>query len=323
MRRVASAGAFESRPARLMQRLAQLPASEGAAEPGRGCSPRTVLFFALGILGGALIGAALLALSMVWGSQLRDIGNRGLGVLAAALAPLVGGIEAPVAHAPPRAYAPATATPPPQQPDSFDVVIDRRVKVRAAFGLRLIGSDDRRLQVLLRDVPATAVLSHGARQDASSWIVGAEELEHLHLTLPDGTPDAFDIRIDVLARSDVAGVGSIARVRVVDVPGKEPASMVAAAVQRDTVPAALAVAEPQMQKAMVPASTRARAREDKGRVANAPVSGPVSGTPRRHWPDGASALGAVAAPSSERQVWWKMPPPSWSPFREQAANTLP
>jgi hypothetical protein len=299
-----------------MQRLALLPASEVAAEPGRGRSPRTVLFFALGILGGALIGAAaFLALNMAWGAQLRDLGIRALGVFAAALAPLVGSIEAPLAHAPTKARTPAAATLPPQQPDSFDVVIDRRFKVRAAFGLRLIGSDDRRLQVLLRDVPATAVLSHGARQSASSWIVGAADLEHLHLTLADGTPDAFDVRIDVLARTDVAGVSSVARVRVVDVPGKEPASMVALAVQRDTVvPAALAVAEPQVRKA------RSGAREDKGKAGNAPA--PASAANQRHWPDGASGLGAVP-PSTERQVWWKMPPPSWSPFQEQAANTLP
>jgi hypothetical protein len=316
MRRVASAGASESRPARLMQRLALLPASEDAAEAGRGRSLRTVLFFALGILGGALIGAAaLLALNMAWGAQLRDLGNRGLGVFAAALAPLVGGIEALVAHAPPRAHAPATATLPLQQPESFDVVIDRRVKIRAAFGLRLVGSDDRRLQVLLRDVPTTAALSHGAQQDASSWIVGAADLEHLHLTLADGTPDAFDIRIDVLARSDVAAVGSVARVRVVDVPGKDPASMIAAVAQRDTVvPSALAVAAPQVQKA------RGRAREDKGKAIN--VAAPASAANQRHWPDGASGLGAVP-PSIERQVWWKMPPPSWSPFQEPAANTLP
>ncbi len=216
-------------------------------------------------LGGALIGAAaLLALNMVWGgaaARPRQPGPRRLRRRSGTLGRKHRGTRPRTRHRR-RTHLPRRHFPQ-QQPDSFDMVVDRRVKVRAAFGLRLIGSDDRRLQVLLRDVPATAVLSHGARQDASSWIVGAADLEHLHLTLADGTPDAFDIRIDVLARSDVAGVGSVARVRVVDVPGKEPASMVAAAVQRDTVvPAALAVAEPHVQKARsAPAPARTRARQ--------------------------------------------------------------
>jgi hypothetical protein len=38
---------------------------------------------------------------------------------------------------------------------------------------------------------------------------------------------------------------------------------------------------------------------------------------QRHFPEGASALGAIAQ-SSDRQVWWKMPAPTWAPFRDAA-----
>jgi hypothetical protein len=319
MRVIASAGASGGRPARLMQRLALLGRPVDDPEPADERRPRTGLFFALGIIGGALAGAAaLLALELVWGMQLRDVGNRSLGILTAALAPMVASTAAHIAHAAPTADVPASLARPAQQPEIFDVAIDRRVKFRAPFGLRLVGSDDRRVEVLLRDLPKTAVLSHGKRQNASSWVVGAADLGDLHLTLADGTPDAFDIRIDVLARADIAGVSSVARVRLVDVPGREPAPMVAAVEQRDVVPAAIAAAEPQMHRAMMTAPVRVRVGEDKSRSANpAPPA-----AARRHWPEGASALGA-AIPSTERQVWWKMPLPGWSPFPEQALHNLP
>ena len=71
------------------------------------------------------------------------------------------------------------------------------------------------MEVVLRDVPAAARLSRGERRDESTWKVRAADLEDLHLTLNDGTPDAFDVRIDVLAPAGMAAASSVARVRLV------------------------------------------------------------------------------------------------------------
>jgi hypothetical protein len=303
-----------------MQRLAQvdhLPAIAVAAE-------RTELgsgaCFALGVFGGALVGtAALLALSLAWGAQLGDLGERGLGQLRAAMEPWVGGSAA-------QAIPQASATAGPQRQaeplEIFDVAIDRRFKAHAAFGLQLVGAGDRSVRVVLREVPDTAVLSHGIRQNASTWVVGADDLSALHLALAEGTPDAFDIRIDVLAGAGITGLGSVARVRVVDVPGQPagPAAKIAVAEQVDAVEPApfTPAAEPQASKAVATARSRGRGREGKSKETAAPQPDVV----QRHWPEGANALGAVTPPG-ERQVWWKMPPPSWSPFQAPDANGLP
>ena len=111
----------------------------------------------------------------------------------------------------------------PQPADAFDVVIERSTRANAPFGLRLVGSRDTGMEVVLRDVPAAARLSRGERRDESTWKVRAADLEDLHLTLNDGTPDAFDVRIDVLAPAGVAAASSVARVRLVGLPRVERA----------------------------------------------------------------------------------------------------
>src|SRR5262249_46377031 len=49
------------------------------------------------------------------------------------------------------------------------------------------------------------------------------------------------------------------------------------------------------------------------RRANANPAGAKTTPAARPWPEGASGLGAISR-DSERQVWWSVPPPSWSPF---------
>jgi hypothetical protein len=43
------------------------------------------------------------------------------------------------------------------------------------------------------------------------------------------------------------------------------------------------------------------------------VTAKADTTGARTWPGGALALGAVSR-EPERQSWWQMPPPGWSPF---------
>ena len=191
---------------------------------------------------------------------------------------------------------PATAKQ--DQPDVFEVTIDRSARAHAAFGLRLVGAQEQSFQVLMRDVPAGAVLSHGERRDASTWTVKPSDLEHLHLALDDGTPDAFDLRIDV-ARLERRHGGQQRRPRA---PRSAPAT------GETPVPALGATAgrggfrdgprcAPDMQQQKAPAATpsRNRVRDDKGKTAT------VSASSRRRssatGPEGASG----SAPSRSRR----------------------
>jgi hypothetical protein len=74
------------------------------------------------------------------------------------------------------------------------------------------------------------------------------------------------------------------------------------------------------QKTQVIAAGRNRVREDKSKSVRPPaaaVATDAASPPaeQRHWPEGASALGALA-PTTHRQVWWKMPPSTSSPFSD-------
>ena len=311
----ASAGSAGHRPARLMQRLAQAGLTAEPAEVGK--RPRRAgagSFFALGLIGGALVGGvALIAFQPRVPARLHAVGEN-VGAFTASLAPWNWpSLAEPAPTAPSK---PVVAKQ--DQPDVFDVTIDRSARAHAAFGLRLVGAQDQSLQVLMRDVPAGAVLSHGERRDASTWAVQAADLEHLHLALDDATPDAFDLRIDVVASSGVAAGSSVAHVRLVAAP---PPGETAVLAFEGTPPEAappMAEAAPDLQPPKAPVATpsRNRVRDDKGKTATVP-SAPVAG--QRHWPEGASGLGAVSQ-SSERQVWWKLPQPSWSPFPSAITN---
>ena len=62
-----------------------------------------------------------------------------------------------------------------------------------AFPLRIVGARmPAKMEVVLRDVPAAARLSRGERRTSRRGRC-AVDLEDLHLTLNEGTPDAFDI----------------------------------------------------------------------------------------------------------------------------------
>jgi hypothetical protein len=163
--------------------------------------------------------------------------------------------------------------------------------------------------------------------------VKAADLEALHLTLNDGTPDAFNVRIEVLAPAGVAAASSVARVRLVGLPAQRQASAPFEAESAEP-PAAIApvahVDSPVATRTVISArNDAARSREKVARASPPPFATTVVEIERRprqdapvearHWPEGASGLGAVAR-ESDRQVWWKLPALTWSPFLDAAGR---
>ena len=314
-----------------MQRLALAGGAETSDSNSDRIAYRSSMgaYFGLGLVGGGLAGAAVLL-----GMQVLAPGQ------ASPLRMHVPAAIAALAHWVPevatsRVGRTAPAVREPQPVDAFDVVIERRTRANAPFGLRLVGSQDAGMEVVLRDVPAAARLSRGERRDESTWQVRAADLEDLHLTLNDGTPDAFDVRIDVLVPVGVAAASSVARVRLVGLPSIE--RTVTAPVEVAPVAAALVEPEaPAVTTTMVSAHSPSNAhatpavridtparRERVARVAPPAATTvieidrrpaqPAAQEEARHWPEGASGLGAIAR-ESDRQVWWKLPAPTWSPF---------
>lgn len=312
-----------------MQRLA-LVAGAGVSRSDNertAYQPSVGVYFGLGLLGGGAAGVmALLAFQLASG-QISPPSVRIPSAIAALghwvsepAAPRFGEVPSVVVRAP--------------QPDAFDVVIDRSARARAPFGLRLVGTEDTGMDVLLRDLPAAALLSHGERRSESTWAVKATDLEALHLTLNDGTPDAFKVRIEVLAPAGVAAASSVARIRLVGLPAERPASAPLEATPTEPPAAITPVAQvdPPFATRTVapPRNEAARSREKVARASPPPVATTVVEIDRRphqdappaetrHWPEGASGLGAISR-ESDRQVWWKLPALTWSPFLDVAGR---
>lgn len=297
-----------------MQRLAQVTQAHEDDPEFR--PSRAGAYFAVGLIGGGLAcGALLLAFGAVSPAPLQSIGARAVAAVTSALASLK---TAPLTTA----DAPAPGMPQSEQVDVFEVVIDRG-RASAPFGLKLVGSADESVDILVRDVPAAAALSHGQRRDASTWALKAAELKDLQLSLNDGIPDTFDVRVDVVASPAMATASSVMRVRLVDAPSLGHVSAVAMAPVDAAMPAPseLVVDTPFQTTTSVAARKRPAAKAPPVVTAPPPVVASVAPPPAevRHWPEGASGLGGLP-PSTERQVWWKLPALTWMPFHESAQN---
>lgn len=331
MRGKASAKSMQLKSRSLMQRLALATGAEasGTGNDRVNCRPTFGAYFGLGLLGGGIVGAAALLGLELFSGHFNPLDPLRAQVPSAVVA---------LAHWAPQPAAPrfgktAPAAAPAAQPDAFDVVVERSARENAPFGLRLVGTEDRGIEVLLRDVPPGAVLSRGERRGKSTWALKADELASLRLTISDGTPDTFDVRIEVLAPAGMAAAESIARIRLVGQPAvMRTASAAVVLAPHPVVPAVsdTAVAGEEAAPPPVQAVARSEPAKDvpKAKVARAsPSSAPVAAIDRRpapqaearHWPEGASGLGAIAR-ESDRQVWWKLPVPTWSPFFDLAGR---
>ena len=103
----------------------------------------------------------------------------------------------------------------PQTPTMFEIPFSHAERERAPFPLRIAGPAGEDATVVLRDVPAAAWLSRGERKDEHTWLLRHWDLQDLHLTLNEGTPDAFDMVMDVLGPPGTVTVPTVARVRLV------------------------------------------------------------------------------------------------------------
>jgi hypothetical protein len=313
MRGLASQGRRPLLPNSLMQRLALLangqlspPASAAHGQPRRQGRVSTLICFGIGALTSSVLGGVTL------------LGLRTLNAGEARMHAAGGAGSATVAAVPPALSGQKAA------PQIVDVAIERSERAHTALSLRLEGASDADIEVVLRGVPAAARLSKGERRDAMTWVVRRADLDGLHLTLGEAGPDAFDIGIDVLAPSGAATEAGVVRVRVVDAPAPKHAAAETARVpppdragtgdahHKKAVPAETSIAK--LVPAVAPdAGARAKVTRPPPRRTDANPAGAGTAPAARPWPEGASGLGAVPR-DSERQVWWSMPPPAWSPF---------
>ena len=203
-----------------------------------------------------------------------------------------------------------------------EVTFDRSELAHARLPLQVTGADAGPVEVVLQGLPAGVRPSHGQPLGQSTWVLTQPDLADLHLALDDTAPKFFNVKVAVLAPAGVATVGSIVHVRVVDttVQMQDVATDGASAATADSAKSAPVEAAGAARASVATGNERANGAPVRRRGA-VPAAGVTEVAPvnsARSWPEGASGLGAVAR-ESERQVWWEMPPPSWSPFQDGQA----
>jgi hypothetical protein len=158
-------------------------------------------------------------------------------------------------------------------------------------------------------------------------VLAPDDLNGLFLTLEDAAPAAFDVRIAVAAPAAVTTAGSIVQVRLSEPSqqrqlaeaDRQEESGHAASPQAsisDGGPGGLASRGEAEARLVAPGGgEKARADGEGADPARRRAAASAGTEPagRRHWPEGASALGAVPREPAG-PAWWEMPPPSWSPF---------
>jgi hypothetical protein len=269
--------------------------------------------FWVGLASGSALGGAMLLLAFL--THPEDMRMR-LQHIQAATDALAG----PAVRAPREAESHAAADA--ATPSAFEMHLDRGEGGLASLGLRVLGVDGSDgVRILLHDVPATAELSRGERRDRSTWSLRVAELENLQLRLGDGTPDTFDMMIEVATAGGTRMASAVAHVRV-----SEPSR--AAKMPSPAVPAATARIDGVWQPAVSAISDVV----DIERPFSTEVAAPAKTDPasaeqrskRPLLPQGISALGGPTGdpgsdapqPNEGRTVWWKLPPPGWSPFTD-------
>ena len=206
-----------------MQHLAQLVEAQAGRQrsnalavrraPPRRAQVIVLAWFSLGVMtsGAAGVGALL---------GLRALGTGGEPpVTAATLGQVVDGAWAAAwrkASAMAAAAMPAKGTE--GRWDRVQVAIDRSARAHAPLGLQVTGGGSDAVYFVLDGVPEGVRPSHGALVGPATWVLGRADLDGLHLALDAAAPEAFDLKIAVLAPSGVAKSGSVVQVRLVDSP---------------------------------------------------------------------------------------------------------
>jgi hypothetical protein len=203
----------------------------------------------------------------------------------------------------------------------LDLPVWRHERANAPFFLRIAGvAAQSGLSVRLRHMPETAWLSRGEREDEHTWALLPSDLEGLRLTLGEGTPDMFDIGVEVVSAAGVTATQTIAHVRVLE----EPARMAAAVggVPKPTTPMTPAPASMALRATAAPVHPLPNTKRSAPRsLAARPEAVAVPAAPHpAARPEGLSALGGPARASDDRQVWWQVPMPTWSSLTGAASG---
>jgi hypothetical protein len=224
---LASSFARQQLPAGLMQRLEimqqlalQAKAEADGRKPGanaglaarlprRGAQAIVLAWFSLGVLtsGAAGFGALM---------GLRSLEARGTPLTWAGVRASLGASLAFAWTKMPS--APFQARPAPQADGSWErveVKIDRGNR-DAPLGLSVAGGDGRQVLFVLDGLPKGVRPSHGAAVGPATWVVASADIELLRLTFGEGAPEAFDLKIALLAPTGVAKSGSLVQVRMVE-----------------------------------------------------------------------------------------------------------
>ena len=200
--------------------------------------------------------------------------------------------------------------------ERVEVKIDGSKRAHAPLGLSVTG-DGRAVHFVLDGLPKGVRPSRGALVGPGTWVVASTDIDGLHLTLDEGAPSAFDLKIALLAPTGVAKSGSLVQVRLVDeapmqAAAEQPAKAGESAMAKTTGTADTSAPETTVTVATATAKTPGARAEDKAAKSAAPA--PADSV--RPWPEGASGLGAKSrdADGKPGKSSWSASPPSWSPF---------
>lgn len=213
---------------------------------------------------------------------------------------------------------------------SFELPIRRSERTSAAFPVEITGAGAAResMTVVLRDLPESTYLSKGQRQDANTWVLRPADLGNLRMSFYAGTPEAFDVTIEVTSANGDPAARSIARVRLLDTPA-QPEPSVAAVVDalsvhapQQTVDAKIAPRREELTAKPRPPETAPQQKaSQKPQLVQAPRPVRIEElrvVPRATRPEGMSALGMATREidADDRQLWWRLPSSSWAGFSD-------
>lgn len=210
----------------------------------------------------------------------------------------------------------------------FELPIRRSEHTGAAFPLEITGAGPaaESMTVVLRDMPESTHLSNGQRRDANTWVLRPADLDNLRLSIHEGTPDAFDVIIEVATVNGDPAARSIARVRLLDPPARPepPVAAVAVATFQAHTPlqtADTAIAPQRENTAARPRSVQTTPQQKaahKPQLVQAPKPVRIEElrVVRSTRPEGMSTLGMATRDldADERQLWWRTPSTSWAGF---------
>lgn len=208
-------------------------------------------------------------------------------------------------------------------PSGLEMPIRRSRDGKAPFPLHVTGADGADgIRVVLSDLPEPVRLSSGERRDEHTWDLRLADLEDLHVTLGEGTPDTFDVTIEVASAAGFAVAQTVARVRLAGRSESAPALS----------PSAVATIEDLLRQPVAPPRARAAAPALRAEARSVPrvEEHAAAPSPRPLLPEGITSLGGPnrdgpsgpAAGVEDRKLWWRVPAPTtgWAPFADRASG---